>query len=100
MRSKCNFPCPGFLLPELDACEPHDDPERFLGPIEDEGYGYQNYATRGKKADEMRVFFIRVHRRQRCFPDINCTLAEYSSEIRHLILTNAGFVKLLRGLAV
>ncbi len=84
----------------LDACEPHDDPERFLRPIEDEGYGYQNHATEGKKADEMGVFLIWVHRRQRCFPDIDRTLAEYSSKIGHLILPNAGVVKLLRGLAI
>ena len=99
MRSKSKFPCPGFLLRILDACEPHDNPKRFFGPIENEGYGYQNHTTRGKKADEMRVFLIRVHGRQRCFPNIDCTLAEYSSEIGHLILPNTGIVKLLRDLA-
>lgn len=100
MRSKSNFPCPGFLLPMLDMCEPHDDPKRFFWPIEDEGYGYQNHATRGKKADEMGVFLIRVHRRQRRFPDIDCTMAENPCEVGHLILPNAGIVKLVRGLVI
>ena len=100
MRPKSNFPCAGYFLPILNTCEPHDDPKRFFGPIEDEGYGYQNHATRWKKADEMGVFFIRVHGCQRCFPDIDGTLAEHPCEIGHLILPNAGIVKLLSGLVV
>ena len=100
MRSKSNLPCTGYLLPMLDTCEPHDDSERFFGPIEEEGYGYQNHAARGEKADKMGVLFIRIHWRQRCLPDIDCTLAEYSSEIGHAIYPNAGVMKLLRCLAV